>query len=85
MALPRSPAERLADIANAISKIEKFLAGKTFADFMADPLTHDAVVRNLEIISEASRHLGDLTGKRPKSLGGRLQTWAIGCGMATIS
>ncbi len=66
MARSRSPAERLADIASSISKVEKFLAGMTFAEFTADPLTHDAVVRNLEIISEASRHLGDLTEKAPE-------------------
>lgn len=30
---------------------------KSFDDFCADDLVHDAVVRNLEIISEASRHI----------------------------
>ena len=55
----RSPTERLSDIAISIEKIERFLAGKTFEDFSGDAMLHDAVVRNLEIISEASRHLGE--------------------------
>ena len=28
-------------------------------DFSRDALLHDAVVRNLEVLSEASRHIGD--------------------------
>lgn len=57
MTAPRSQAARLEDIAEAIAKVQRFLTGKTFEDFSNDSLTHDAVVRNLEIISEASRHL----------------------------
>jgi uncharacterized protein with HEPN domain len=53
----RSARERLLDIANAVAKIERFLAGKSFEDFCSDDLVHDAVVRNLEIVSEASRHV----------------------------
>ena len=53
----RTPIERLDDIAVAIGKIDTFPSGKTFDDFSTDALVHDAVVRNLEIISEASRHL----------------------------
>ena len=59
MAAARSPVERLSDISTAIAKIRRFLAGKDFHDFSTDALVHDAVVRNLEIISEASRHLTD--------------------------
>lgn len=57
MTAPRSQSARLEDIADAIAKVQRFLTGKTFEDFSNDSLTHDAVVRNLEIISEASRHL----------------------------
>ena len=53
----RSARERLQDIAGAVAKIDRFVAGKTFEDFSTDALVHDAVVRNLEIISEASRHI----------------------------
>jgi uncharacterized protein with HEPN domain len=60
----RSARERLLDIANAVAKIERFLARKSFDDFCSDDLVHDAVVRNLEIISEASRHVpADLKAK----------------------
>ena len=41
----------------ALDKIDRFLQGKNFETFTSDALTHDAVVRNLEVISEASRHL----------------------------
>ena len=53
----RTPYERLDDIAQSVDKIGRFLKGKNFDDFTGDALVHDAVVRNLEIISEASRHL----------------------------
>jgi len=57
MAAKRSIRERLRDIEEAIEKIDRFLNGKSFDDFKHDALVHDAVVRNLEIISEASRHV----------------------------
>lgn len=59
MPRPRTQIERLGDIATSIGKIRRFLEGKSFADFSTDALVHDAVVRNLEIISEASRHIGE--------------------------
>jgi uncharacterized protein with HEPN domain len=53
----RSARERLNDIAESIDKIGRFLRGKAFEDFKTDALIHDAGVRNLEIVSEASRHV----------------------------
>lgn len=53
----RSARERLQDIANSIGKIELFLADQSFDIFKSNALIHDAVVRNLEIVSEASRHI----------------------------
>lgn len=61
MTAPRTQSARLEDIAQAIDKIGRFLDGKSFGDFSSDALVHDAVVRNLEIISEASRHLNEET------------------------
>jgi uncharacterized protein with HEPN domain len=55
----RSARERLLDIEGAIAKIDRFVAGKSFDDFRTDALVHDAVIRNLEIVSEASRHVPD--------------------------
>lgn len=57
MAKRRSVRERLLDIAHAIEKIERYLAGHTFDSFTRDGRTYDAVVRNIEIVSEASRHI----------------------------
>jgi uncharacterized protein with HEPN domain len=47
----------LEDILEAIGKIERYSAGMDFEQFQADEKTADAVVRNLEIIGEASRHI----------------------------
>jgi len=48
---------RVEDILQAISKIEQYTAGMTFETFRADDKTVDAVVRNLEIIGEASHNV----------------------------
>jgi uncharacterized protein with HEPN domain len=47
----------LEHIQAAIGKIRRFIAGKKEADFMADELVQDAVIRNLEIIGEAVNKL----------------------------
>ncbi|MGH6869948.1 MAG: HepT-like ribonuclease domain-containing protein [Rhizomicrobium sp.] len=65
----RSARERIKDIAESIDKVERFLMGKTFDDFRTDALVHDAVVRNLEIVSEASRHVpADVKSRAPHIL-----------------
>ena len=62
----RSARERLQDIVDSIGKIDRFLASKSLEDFKTDALIHDAVVRNLEIVSEASRHVpNELKAKAP--------------------
>lgn len=48
---------RLEDILEAIAKIERYTAGMTFENFGADEKTVDAVLRNLEVIGEAARHV----------------------------
>ena len=48
---------RLRHIEDAVRKIEAYTAGKTFDAYRADPMLADAVERNLERISEASRHI----------------------------
>lgn len=45
------------DITDSIQNIEKYTKGFSFDDFFEDGKTADAVVRNLEIIGEASRHI----------------------------
>ena len=54
---PREWRLRVEDILEAIARIERYVEGLTFEQFQADQKTVDAVVRNLEIIGEAVRHL----------------------------
>lgn len=49
----------LHDIAESCDKILRFTAGLSQPDLMGDERTYDAVVRNLEIIGEAAKHVGD--------------------------
>jgi len=47
----------LADMLEAIEKIERYTAGLTRKEFREDDLVADAVVRNLEVLGEAARHV----------------------------
>jgi len=47
----------LGDILRAIGKIERFIAGLSFEEFEQNDQIVDAVVRNLEIIGEAAKHV----------------------------
>jgi uncharacterized protein with HEPN domain len=49
----------LGHIAEAIEKIETYLDGVTRETFTESSIIRDAVLRNLEVISEASRRLTD--------------------------
>ncbi len=55
----RSPRQRLHDMIEAITAIERYIAGKDLEDYRRDPMLRDAVERNLERLSEASRHVPD--------------------------
>lgn len=55
----RDPQLLLEDIQMAIDKIERYTAGMSQDNFLADIKTVDAVVRNLEIIGEAVRQMPD--------------------------
>jgi uncharacterized protein with HEPN domain len=56
--MPRAPvADRLRHLLDAVARIEMLTAGRTFEDYAADWITRDAVERNLERVSEASRHI----------------------------
>lgn len=44
----------LKDILDCIEKIEKYIKGMSFEDFIQNDMVVDAVIRNLEIIGEAS-------------------------------
>lgn len=58
----RTPKQRIQDMIEAIGRIRSYTTGMDFAAFAADAKTVDAVVRNLEVIGEASRRVpGSLT------------------------
>ena len=48
---------RLEHILQAIDRIRRYTKGKTFDDFIADDMMYYAVVKNIEIIGEASNML----------------------------
>jgi len=58
MASPRL-VSRLEDILEAMAAIAAYTAGKGFDDYARERIVRDAVERNLERISEASRHIPD--------------------------
>ncbi len=71
----------LSDICEAIQRIAAYTMEMTYEDFLADPKTQDAVVRNLETIGEATKNLSiqwrkthsqiqwkDLAGMRDKMI-----------------
>ena len=65
----------LTDILEAVSRISRYTDGMTETEFLEDLKTQDAVVRNLEIIGEATKALPeeirDLGGHIPwKSIAG---------------
>ena len=53
----RNPELLVEDILESCHKIMDYTKGITFEEFVADPKTIDAVVRNFEIIGEAANRL----------------------------
>lgn len=47
----------LDDIFESVKQIESYIEGKTEVDFVKDVQLQDAVIRRLEIIGEASKHI----------------------------
>lgn len=54
----------LKDIVESIGKIEQFIGEMTFGDFVKDEKTNNAVIRKLEVIGEAVKHLPDAITKQ---------------------
>jgi len=52
------------DIIDAIDRIEEYNEQLTFESFVKDKKTVDAVVRNFEIIGEASKHIPERVRKQ---------------------
>ena len=53
----RTDREFLSDIQEAIRRIGEYTVGMTYQAFLEDTKTQDAVIRNLEIIGEATKKL----------------------------
>ena len=54
----------LDDIQSCCQKVLRFTEGITFDTFRSDEKTFDAVVRNLEIIGEAAKHVSQVIRER---------------------
>ena len=53
----RTDNDFLRDIQEAMRRIAVYTAGMTYETFLADIKTQDAVIRNLEVIGEATKQL----------------------------
>lgn len=53
----RGNIEFLGDIKEAIKRIETYIEGMNYEEFLQDKKTQDAVIRNLEIIGEAVKNI----------------------------
>ena len=69
----------LHDIKEAVEKIETFTKGFTFEEFVKDAKTVDAVIRNLEIIGEAAKHIPKRVKERHSDI-----DWKAMAGMRNI-
>jgi len=57
--MDKSPTVFLLHIRDAINQIEEYIADYSFEQFLEDKKTQDAVIRQLEIIGEATSNLED--------------------------
>ena len=55
--MPRDYLLYLEDIKLALDRIERYTQGQSFEAFSADEMRIDAVIRNLETVGEAVKHL----------------------------
>jgi uncharacterized protein with HEPN domain len=70
----RVASDYLQDILNAIEEVEVFIGDLTYDEFINDSKTLNAVVRSIEIIGEATKHIPQtIKAKIPKFLGARWQ------------
>ena len=53
----RTGKDFLSDVQEAMRRVKVYTIGMTYEAFLADTRTQDAVVRNLEIIGEATKNL----------------------------
>ena len=62
----RADRDFLSDIQEAVRRVMAYTTTMTYDTFLADTRTQDAVIRNLEIIGEATKNLSaELRAKHP--------------------
>lgn len=49
----------LADMWDAIEKIERYVGSRSFEEFTQDDMAYDAVMRQLTVLGEAAANVGD--------------------------
>lgn len=57
--MPRENEDYLKDLLDAVEKIQNFIRDLEFEDFKGDDKTKFAVIRGLEIIGEATKHVSE--------------------------
>jgi uncharacterized protein with HEPN domain len=62
--MDKTPTVFLLHIRDAIHQIEEYIAGYSYEQFLADKKTQDAVIRQLEIIGEATSNLEETFKKQ---------------------
>ncbi len=60
----RSDDDLINDMFMCLARIKEYVRGLSYEDFVSDLKTQDAVVRNIEILGEASKKLSDGFKKR---------------------
>lgn len=53
----RDISDYIEDILNAIAEVGEFTKGMTFESFLTDKKTANAVIRSLEVLGEATKHI----------------------------
>lgn len=64
----RSDQDLINDIENAVNRILKYTVSFNYSKFLADLKTQDAVVRNFEIIGEASKSISKAFRTKHKNI-----------------
>lgn len=64
----RQESALLRDILEAIGRIQTYIRGLSYPQFLMDLKTQDAVVRNLEIIGEAAKRVSPASRRRASSV-----------------
>lgn len=57
MSMPRRDKDYLNDICEAMRRIVAYAEGLSYEQFLQDPKTQDAVIRNLQVIGEATKRV----------------------------